>query len=93
MTCRQMAVLFIGLLAAAIGLSAQDATYQMKVDSGLLPLDVVVKDSGGRTVLDLKQSDFEIYEEEPDSRCGLCYRIPSANVENRRSHGRPRPGF
>jgi Ca-activated chloride channel family protein len=58
-----MAVLFIGLLAAPIGLSAQDATYQMKVDSGLLPLDVVVKDSGGRTVLDLKQSDFEIYED------------------------------
>jgi Ca-activated chloride channel family protein len=60
---RCIGILFIALLAAAIGLSAQESGPQMTVTSSLLPLDVIVKDSGGRPVLDLKQEDFEIYED------------------------------
>jgi Ca-activated chloride channel family protein len=63
MTYRHMGVLSIVLLATAIGLSAQEPGLQMNVTSSLLPLDVIVKDSSGRPVLDLKQGDFEIYED------------------------------
>ena len=63
MTCRRIGVLSIALLATAIGISAQEPGLQMNVTTSLLPLDVIVKDSSSRPVLDLKQVDFEIYED------------------------------
>jgi Ca-activated chloride channel family protein len=63
MAWRHVTILTIAMLVSAFGLDAQDVTYRMNVDSSLLPLDVNVKDSGGHSVLDLKQSDFEIYED------------------------------
>src|SRR5882672_4641598 len=63
MTSRRIVLVSLGLLATAMWLSAQQSTLQMSVNSGLLPLEVRVKDSSGRPVLDLKQADFEIYED------------------------------
>jgi Ca-activated chloride channel family protein len=63
MTCWRFGVALVALLVATVLLSAQDSTLQMSVNSALLPLEVSVKDSGGRPVLDLKQADFEIYED------------------------------
>jgi hypothetical protein len=57
---RRIGVIFIALLSASIGVSAQEST--LSVGTTLLPLEVRVKDSSGRPVLDLKQNDFEIYE-------------------------------
>jgi len=63
MTFWRIGVVLSALLVATIWLSAQESTLQMSVNSALLPLEVRVKDSGGRSVLDLKQADFEIYED------------------------------
>ncbi len=63
MTYRGICVLSIVLLVTAIGLSAQEPASQMNVTSSLLPLEAIVKDSSGRPVLNLKQEDFEIYED------------------------------
>ena len=63
MTYRLIGVVSLALLATVIRLSAQESALQMSVNSGLLPLEASVKDSNGRPVLDLKQADFEIYED------------------------------
>ena len=59
---RWSAFLF-AVLATAIGLFAQDPTFQVTVNSSLLPLEAVVRDSSGRPVMDLKKDDFQIYED------------------------------
>jgi Ca-activated chloride channel family protein len=63
MTFRNTGVLLIATMATAICLSAQEPGLQMNVTTSRLSLDVIVKDSDSRPVLDLKQSDFEIYED------------------------------
>jgi Ca-activated chloride channel family protein len=45
-----------------MGLSAQEPTFQVSVNSSLLPLEAVVRDSSGRPVMDLRKDDFQIYE-------------------------------
>ena len=60
MTYRRIGIISIAVLATAIGISAQEPGLQMNVTTSLLPLDVIVKDSSSRPVLDLKQADFEI---------------------------------
>jgi len=54
-------VVFLSLLSATFGLSAQEAN--LSVSSALFPLEATVKDASGRLVLDLKENDFEIYED------------------------------
>jgi len=63
MNCLRIGIVFLVLLTTAIGLSAQESSLQMSVNSSLFPLEAIVKDSSGRPVLDLKQDDFEIYED------------------------------
>jgi len=58
---RRLGVVLLALLSTTIGLSAQEST--LSVDSFLFSLEASVKDSSGRPVLDLKQNDFEIYED------------------------------
>jgi len=53
---------FLFALATSIGLSAQEPTFQVSVNSSLLPLEAVVKDSSGRPVMDLRKDEFQIYE-------------------------------
>jgi len=55
--------LVLAVLATAICLSAQEPAFQLSVNSSLLPLEAVVRDSGGRPVMGLKESDFQIYED------------------------------
>ena len=63
MTYRRIFVLPIALLMIPFLLFAQEPPLQMNVTSSLLPLEAIVKDSRGWPVLDLKQDDFEIYED------------------------------
>lgn len=55
----------------------------IKIDTDLVPIDVVVTDARGRLVRNLKKEDFKLYED------GIERRIASFNVE--KVAGAPRP--
>ena len=55
----------------------------IKVDTDLVPLDIVVTDSKGRLVRNLKKEDFKLFED------GVERKIASFNLE--RIEGAPRP--
>lgn len=55
----------------------------IKIDSDLVPIDVVVTDAKGRLVRNLKKSDFKLFED------GVEQPIASLNIE--RISGAPRP--
>ncbi len=55
----------------------------LKIDTDLVPLDVIVTDSKGRLVRNLKKEDFKLYED------GIERPIASFNVE--KIEGAPRP--
>src|SRR5436309_3275021 len=55
----------------------------IKVDTDLVPLDVVATDAKGRLVRNLKKEDFKLYED------GIARPIASFNIE--KIEGAPRP--
>ena len=60
-----------------------DAQDIIKVDTDLVPLDVVATDAKGRLVRNLKKEDFKLYED------GIERPIASFNIE--KIEGAPRP--
>src|SRR5437660_7552154 len=60
-----------------------DAQDIIKVDTDLVPLDLVVTDAKGRLVRNLKKEDFKLYED------GIERPIASFNIE--KIEGAPRP--
>jgi len=62
---RLVRLLLLGLIGAlsATGLPAQAPVYSMKVDVGLVSLDVTVMDAQNQPMTSLLQRDFTIYED------------------------------
>src|SRR5262245_9273302 len=60
-------ILTFGMIAL-FGLSGRGAAQQdegkIKKETGLVSVDVLVKDAEGKRVPDLKKEDFEIYEDD-----------------------------
>ncbi len=62
---RLVRLLLLGLIGAfsAAGLAAQEPVYSMKVDVGLVSLDVTVMDAQNQPMTSLLQRDFTVYED------------------------------
>jgi VWFA-related protein len=62
---RLVRLLLLGLIGAlsATGLPAQEPVYSMKVDVGLVSLDVTVMDAQNQPMTSLLQRDFTVYED------------------------------
>ena len=61
--CQRITFLLLTFLPSATCVLSQEPAFRISVNASLLPLNVIVRDSNGRSVLDLKQDDFEIYED------------------------------
>ena len=63
MTSRYWVCVILAVIVIGTSLLAQDEPFRISVDVAAVSVEAIVQEQSGRALTDLKQADFEVYED------------------------------